>query len=317
MSRIAAAVILAASILTSPCCAQAPFTNNPDSARLVTSDIPLFWTAFDRASFRNAGATFQRDYIDAGSDGVKDFIADRIVNGELLAKLVATRIHYYSAIRANTLAIANDRAVRDSIRVSFRRLATLYPAAVFPNVYFVIGRMNSGGTSSSRGLIIGAEMNARDDSTPIGELDAWAKAVTGPLANVAHVVAHELIHFQQASIRQRTLLSQAMVEGAADFVAELISGKHINAVVARYGETHEAALWDEFRPAMRGTEMNKWLYQAASSVDRPADLGYWMGYRICAAYYARATDKAAALAAIIRMDDPEKILAESGYNGGR
>jgi predicted Zn-dependent protease DUF2268 len=314
-----AVVVLTLAILTptAQATAQASFTSNPDSAHLVASDIPRFWAVFDHALFKGAGAAFQRDYVDAGSAGVEDFIPDRIVSGEELAKLVATRIHYYEAIRSNTLMIANDRAIRDSIRTSFRRLKALYPAAVFPDVYFVIGRMNSGGTSSSRGLIIGAEMNARDDSTPTGELDAWAKAVTGQLADLPHVVAHELIHFQQAPTQQRTLLAQAMREGSADYVAELISGKHANAAVARYGEAHEAALWDEFKGAMLGTVAKRWLYQGAGSVDRPADLGYWMGYKICAAYYARAADKSAALAAIIRMDDPAKILAESGYNGGR
>ena len=299
-----------------PALAQQRFTSNPDSAQLVTSDIPLFWDAFDRASFKGAASTFQHDYIDAGSQGVKDFVPDRIVNGEQLARLVASRMRYYNAIRANTLSIANDRAVRDSIRVAFRRLKKLYPAAVFPNVYFVIGRMNSGGTSTDHGLIIGAEMNARDDTTPTRELDSWAKAVTGRLSDLPHIVAHELIHFQQAPIHDRSLLAQAMREGAPDFIAELISGKNINSVAAKYGDEHQAALWQEFKAAMHGTDYSKWLYEGDKSVDRPADLGYWMGYKICAAYYQRAADKSAALADIIRMDDPAKVLAESGYDGG-
>ena len=310
------APLLVAVVVSSPALAQSRFTANPDSARLVTSDIPLFWSAFDRASPTDGGAIFQHDYIDRGSQGVKDFIPGRIVNGEQLAKLVAARRHYYEAIRANTLSIANDDAIRDSIRVAFHRLKALYPAAVFPDVYFVIGRMNSGGTSSDRGLIIGAEMNARDDSTPVGELDSWAKAVTGRLSDLPHIVAHELIHFQQAPLRDRTLLAESMREGAPDFIAEMISGKHINAVAAQYGNAHEAALWNEFKAAMHGTDTGKWLYQGDKSVDRPADLGYWMGYTICAAYYKRAADKTAALAAIIRMDDPAKILAESGYDAG-
>ena len=302
-------------LCASPLHSQTGLTSNPDSAALVTSDIPRFWTAFDHARLGDASDVLQREYIDVGTPGLKDFIPGRITSGAVLAAVVAGRAHYYSGIRENTLSIANNNAVRDSIRASFRRLKAIYPQAVFPNVYFVVGRMNSGGTSTSRGLIIGAEMNARDERTPLTELDPWARVVTGQLADLAHIVAHELIHFQQAPLPgKQSLLVQSMREGAPDFIAEMISGKHINAVAKDYGDTHEAALWTEFRAAMDSSKVDRWLYQGDRSTDRPADLGYWMGYKICAAYYARATDKKAALAEIIRMDDPGKILGASGYS---
>ncbi len=38
-----------------------------------------------------------------------------------------------------------------AIREAFRKLKDLYPEAVFPDVYFVIGRFNSGGTASRHG----------------------------------------------------------------------------------------------------------------------------------------------------------------------
>lgn len=301
-------------LLAAPVSAQTALTSNPDSAALVTEDIPRFWRAFDHASLKEASDVFQREYIDAGTPGLKDFIPGRITSGAVLAGVVAARAHYYLAIRDNTLSIANDRAIRDSIHASFRRLKEIYPPAKFPNVYFVIGRMNSGGTDSPRGLLIGAEMNARDDHTPITELDPWARAVTGRLADLPHIVAHELIHFEQAPLPgKQSLLVQSLREGAPDFIAEMISGKHINAAARDYGETHEAALWTEFRATMDSAKVDRWLYQGDRSTDRPADLGYWMGYKICQAYYAHATDKKAALAEIIRMEDPAKILAASGY----
>ena len=68
---------------------------------------------------------------------------------------------------------------------------------------------------------------------------------------------------------------------------------------------------------MDGTNVDRWLFQGDKSTDRPADLGYWMGYTICAAYYANAADTTAALAEIIRMSDPAQILAQSGYQPRR
>jgi hypothetical protein len=64
---------------------------------------------------------------------------------------------------------------------------------------------------------------------------------------------------------------------------------------------------------MRGRDMQGWLYQGDAATDRPADLGYFVGARICRAYYDRATDKARALRTIFRLDDPEALLAESRY----
>jgi hypothetical protein len=64
---------------------------------------------------------------------------------------------------------------------------------------------------------------------------------------------------------------------------------------------------------MRGADMTGWLYQGDAAADRPADLGYFVGARICRAYYDRAPDKAQALRTIFRLDDPEALLAASRY----
>ena len=47
---------------------------------------------------------------------------------------------------------------------------------------------------------------------------------------------------------------------------------------------------------------------------RPRDLGYYVGYRITKSYYDRASDKAAAMRAILSVKDPKVFLAFSGYS---
>jgi hypothetical protein len=49
---------------------------------------------------------------------------------------------------------------------------------------------------------------------------------------------------------------------------------------------------------------------------RPADMGYWIGKRICEAYYAKAGDKRAAMRTLLELRDPKAILAKSGYGRG-
>lgn len=289
--------------------------NDPDAAKLITSDIPNFWRVFDKASLTNAAELFQREYIDAGSPGLKGFLANRIINGRYLAATVAARPRYYAAIRKNSLAVDASPDIKESIRTAFRRLKQLYPDAVFPDVSFLMGRLNSAGTTSSDGLLIGVEMNARDESTPVDELTNWERAVSGRIADLPHIVAHELLHIQQSNAGG-TLLAFSLREGGADFIAELTSGAHTNRAQHAYGNAHERELWEEFRKDMHGSDLTHWLFQGDRSTERPADLGYFIGYKICEALYRRTRDKAEAVRRIIRITDADAFLRESGYASG-
>jgi Predicted Zn-dependent protease (DUF2268) len=289
--------------------------HDPDAARLITTDIPNFWRVFDKASLTTAAELFQREYIDAGSSGLNAFLANRIVNGRYLAATIAARPRYYGAIRANTVAVAESPDMRQSIRASFHRLRELYPDALFPDVYFLIGRLNSAGTTSREGLLIGVEMNGRDEATPVDELTNWERSVTGHIAGLPHIVAHELVHIQQANAGN-TLIAFSIREGAADFIAELTSGAHTNRLQHEYGNAHERELWEEFRKEMDGTDLTHWLFQGDRASNRPADLGYYVGYKICEALYRRTNDKSEAIKRIIRMTDPAAFLRESQYAGG-
>ena len=231
-----------------------------------------------------------------------------------LARMYLARRGYFDAIRSNTLALDTARAVRDSIRAAFHRMKALYPETTFPDVYFLMGRLSSGGTVAGSRLLIGTELYARDAATPIGELSEWERAVTGRTKDLPHIVAHELAHTLQASRSgPMTLLASALNEGSADFIAELISGQHAINPAYEYGDAHEAELWTEFRARMDKPNLRGWLYNAGAADDRPADLGYWIGYTITKAYYDRATDKNAAVREILRFTNPNAFLAASGY----
>ncbi len=301
-------VLLLVVAMAAPAVAQSA---HPDSARIVTEDIGRFWEAFDAASPAFEAAAFQTLYLDPGSAGVIDFTPYRIINAELLAREVRSHNAYYASIRPSTLRILE---MEPAIRAGFRALDSLYPDAVFPDVFFVIGALNSGGTASSRGLIIGAEMYGRSEETPLHELNDWLRTVLKPVESVPWVVAHELVHFQQ-QYPVTTLLERALKEGSADFIAEKIAGRQINESLQAYALPREEALWLEFKERMDGEDFTGWLYGGDENSDRPADLGYWMGYRICQAYYERAVDKGQAIRDIIELQDAKVFLEASGYAG--
>jgi hypothetical protein len=275
--------------LLTPVLAQPPEPNHdPMRAQLVTSDIPNFWRVFDKASLKDAGDLFQREYIDIGSPGLHAFLQVRVQNGRALAATVASRPKYYASIREATLSIDQKPEIKQAIQTGFRRMKEIYPDAIFPDVYFIIGRMNSAGTTDGgKGLLIGVEMNARSENTPVDELNGWERAVVGQISNLPHIVAHELIHIEQhranrpAINGKPTLLQKVLEEGGADFLGEMISGGIINRVQRDYGDAHEEALWTEFSVAMHGTDSSRWLYEGDRAKDRPADMGYYIGFKIC------------------------------------
>lgn len=269
---------------------RAALNSNPDSARLVTSDITLFWDAVDHAPPDSLAAYLQREYLDRASVGVRDFTEDRIQSAAHLAKVYTEQQAKYQAARATGMSI---RTVEPAIRAAFHKLNELYPDAVFPDVYFVVGGMNSGGTTSDHGLLIGAEMYADP-------------------ARLAAIVAHELIHFQQR-YDNRTLLQHSFFEGSADFIGELISGQQINVAAHIYGRAHEHELWTEFKQRLADTTYTGWMY-GSHPPGRPNDLGYFIGYRIAEAYYNRMPDKRRAIRGIIAPSPFVDLLKESGYD---
>jgi uncharacterized protein YjaZ len=61
-------------------------------------------------------------------------------------------------------------------------------------------------------------------------------------------------------------------------------------------------------------DFSRWLYnQARATAEWPADLGYYVGYKIAEAYYARASDPRQAIREMLRIEEPQKFLARSGY----
>ena len=253
---IAATTLIAWALTGGANCASARGTVNhdPDAARLVTSDLDNFWRAYTLAAETGDVAAkariYQQEYLDKGSSGLKNFLESRIKSAKNLAEAIQGSPKFYASLKEITPRVAE---MEPAIRTSFHKLKDLYPDAVFPDVYFLIGVENSGGTTGDAGLLIGLEMHGKTAKTDMSEMDDWLKAVLGPVDRLPGIVAHELIHYQQPS-PGKTLLAQSIHEGSADFVGELISGMCINEHIRTYGDAHEADLWREFSQAMNGKD---------------------------------------------------------------
>lgn len=288
---------------------------DPEKARVVVDDLHRFWDAWDRAeaSPEDRREIFQRDYFDAASPGLQSFIDLRIGDVDRLLAAIDAAPRYYASLRAQTEAAGK---LEPTLLEAYRRLQTIFPQSVFPDTYIVMGALTSGGTIDRTGILVGFEMNARGPESPMDELSDWHRRVINTTDGLAVLIVHEWVHIQQAVYGRldfRDLLGQSIVEGAADFIAELVMDENPSKTVHEWARPREAELWEEFRGVMHGTETSEWLYGGTAETERPADLGYFIGYRIVEAYYKQAEDRAQAVREIIGMTDPKAFLRRSGY----
>lgn len=308
---IVAAIIAAGASIIDAQQADVRLNTDPDKAEIISSDIDLFWKAYDRAKPDNSLYVFRDEYLRKGSRGLKEFTANRIGSACDLVDVIERRPKYYASLRETSL---RAHTFREPMRIVFRKLKEHYPAAVFPDVYLLIGRMNSGGTYTQNALLIGVDMYGLTPETPKEELSDWLKQVLKPVDEIPFIVAHELVHYQQKYPGDRKLLGSAIAEGSADLVAEIISGKHINHHLHEWANPRERQLWNEFQRSIATNDASLWLYNGGTIRDRPADLGYYVGYKIAESYYRNAADKKKAIKEILEITDFEAFLKASRYS---
>ena len=243
---------------------------------------------------------------------------------EELLRALAQYPRYYAAVRPTTLSVDTSSRITQGIRRGLNKLAALYPEARFPTIYFLIGTLSTGGTTAQSGMLMGTEQSASDPTTPLDELPDWAQKnlPNHTFEQLVGLVVHEAVHTQQKPRpdgQKSTLLRQAIGEGTADFLAELAVGPWLaNAPRQIYGRAHEHDVWVDFQDEMQqgDSTIRTWMYNGMVPPEKnhgAIDIGYWVGYRIAAAYYASATDKRAAVRDLLELRDPEAILRASGY----
>jgi uncharacterized protein YjaZ len=134
------------------------------------------------------------------------------------------------------------------------------------------------------------------------------------------MVVHEAVHIQQPDNMRyfsrrisNGLLMQSIKEGAADFITSLIINEITNTTLHKYGNINEQVLWEEFQQEMFDNDLSRWLYQGNQSKFRPADLGYYIGFKICESYYHNHQDKSKAIKEIITVKNYRKFLKKSKY----
>lgn len=296
--RFTATGLLWLATLTGPAAAQT-------GPVLETADVELFYRLYDANGGRPSADQLQRDYLNVGSEGLRHLAGVRNVTGVRMAEAIAARPEIYVEARrcAETLP-----KVRERVDVALKEFARRSPEARFPSVTVTVGR--------GRPVAIGSPT----DGVQIGLEALCAATFINPDIEdrFVGVLVHEYVHTQQSPAMTEseafTVLEISLAEGAAEFLTELLSGAPAYAYFGPLTEGRELEIETRFAADVDKTELSDWLYN--STLETPADLGYWVGYRIAKAYYRHATDKEAAFREILGLTDAKAFLAASGWRPG-
>lgn len=295
---------------------------DPLTVRVEAADAERFAVLFERTSGKPTADQLQREYIDKGSYGVHVFMPSRIGDAARLAKAVAAKPDDYARAIHTCLPIVRESQAE--LRSIYLALRGLLPDRPLPHIYLVVGAGNSGGTAGPGAQVLGLETLCAISDTP----DKLREVLRG-------FFAHETVHVWQQDVDMAAggpLLGSVLVEGAADFIATLVTGRQIDPARAAWGTAREAELWRQFDADLATTRAATWDTAkpgtpAAVALGRwvgnygsapagwPSEAGYWVGQRIWQRWYDRQPDKKAAIRRLLTLDRPEEILAAGRFGG--
>lgn len=299
MNRIS---ILATGLFCIARTASAQDVTTPD---IHIEDVSRFFAVYDAAGGHPSAEQLQRDYIDAGSDGLHQFARIRNITGVRIADTLAKDPQIYVNARRCMEVLPR---VRERVTAALRTLVQLYPQARLPPITIAVSRGKPMGVGSPvTGIQIGLEALCATNYMHANVEDRFV-----------YVIAHEYAHVQQyqplVDKEHPTVLEGSMMEGAAELTAEIIAGSVSNPAQSEMAKGREREIETAFLADVDKTDVSAWLYNG--SREKSGDLGYWVGYRIVKSYYQRAKDKRQALREILDMKDPKALLEKSGWYPG-
>lgn len=306
MKRLSAGVALCAIILASQAGRAADAPQAPSQTPAIhIEDVATFYKVYDAAGGHPTARELQHDYLDKGSGGLHTFAEMRKITGARIADTLAKNPTIYADAKRCMAVLPR---VRERVAVSLGKLRELYPQAIFPAVTIAVGRGKPVGVGSpAAGVMIGLEALCATNYLNPNVEDRFV-----------HIIVHEYAHVQQVRAlvddEHPTVLESSLIEGAAEFVAELLSGGVGNEGIWTEAKGHETEIEKAFVPDEDKTDLSQWIDNGTP--EKPGDLGYWVGWRIVKSYYEHAPDKRRAFAEILEMSDPKAFLAKSEWHPG-
>lgn len=295
-----------------------------NSQHIITQDVTNFWQAYDKI-ITTKDSLQQLQYLNSlflekGTPGLKAIMIARNYTAESYINAINNYPQFWTSIRKN---VFNATQFAKDIELDINKIKNLYPELRPAKIYFTIGALRTGGTTLDGMVLIGSEIAMADQHTvtsefpnEMGHLDPYFK--TNPIHSVAFNNTHEYIHTQQTTTIGNTLLAQCIIEGVAEFITVLGTGKSSTTPAIPYGTQNENRVREIFSKQLFNVFTGFWLYSNAENEFKVRDMGYYTGYAICEKYYNKATNKKKAIKEMIELDYNDetaliRFVDQSGY----
>ena len=278
-----------------------------DTINFITSDLSAFWNAFDKFKKDTASNPFA-NYVSGGTDALKKFQRYHIKDSAEFKRVIRENLDYYEQVRGSAIMVGT---YQQQVTEYFHQLKKLYPAALKPDVTFVIGAMNAGASVDQRGITVGLEVFS---DTVVK--NSYGRKST-EISKLPLMLASCMVFFQQRPAHtEYNLLRQSIIHGSADFITTLFIDDAKTTFLAQpnyiYGEQHEEELVKEFLRMKDSNDFSLWLYNDDKE-GRPANLAHFVGYKITESFYNSFADKDKALEEILKINDFNRFMLISGY----
>lgn len=284
------------------------FSVSAFSQKIITTDIDNFWNAYDQIIIEKDSARqlnlIRTLYIDKGTPGLDGIMRARRYSAEEYVYAINNYPKFWKSIRKNTL---KSGEFSKDIQKAVENLKKIYPDLKPVNTYFEIGILRTGGTTIDGMLLIGSEIALADKSVITAEIDKVYPHLkdyfnTDPIKDVVFLNIHEYIHTQQKETIGNTLLSQTIMEGVAEFFAEIALKQKSPNPQIEFGFKNEERIKAEFQKEMFSPFIYNWIMNSPDNQFGMRDLGYFVGYAICKKYYEQSSNKKAAVKEMIELD---------------
>ncbi len=280
----------------------------PVDAPLSLEDAERFATLMEATGFRPSSQELGRSYLAPGSSELRSFATGRIGSERDLAQAVSLlRQDYRHAMERCLPAARRLGQALPALTAAVSAALGLGAGEPAPRVVVLFGAGRSAGTVIDDAVVLALEVICRFDAPQ-----------RNPDELLQGFLVHEIVHAHQLRWQrpglEDSLLRQALLEGYADLITEQVLGRPTPPGEARalFGRRHEAELWAAFRKDMAGLDLAPWMY-GPGRPNEPADMGYWLGMRICQAVLDGPGPDAALRRSLLLLEDPFELLLDSAY----
>jgi len=269
------------------------------------ADVERFYRLYDATDGKPSQLQLQKQYIDPGTEGLKVLMAKRDLTAASLYLSLSQAPNLYNEAKQCVSVLPT---VKHRLIEAMNKLIEIYPQAKTPAITIAI--------SDGRSAAIGYP----DSGVQVAlELMCAIKFINPNIEDrFVNVIAHEFAHVQQnpnfINKTQQTVLDVSLEEGVAELMAELTSGQMAYQYFAPMVAGKEAQIEQRFWQQRHDTDLSQWVYN--STLEKPGDLGYWVGYRIAKHFYNKSNHKKRAIAELLAIEDAEEFLQKSGWQPG-